>query len=130
MASREQLLGNVERELRALEDLCGTLERALMHKRWDELDRAISDSRRLTHALQNAMDDASAVRDVQFDEQVNRRIQYVHAIRQNQMARLQQFSLTVAERLQLLGRWKAALRSMGAPRRRPVSRLASLDQLT
>jgi hypothetical protein len=127
--SREQLLARVERELRALEDLCGTMERALMHKRWNDLDRAIADSRRITHALQNAMDDASAVRDAKFDEQVDRRVRYVHAIRQNQMARLQQFNLSVAQRLQLLGRWKSALRSMAGPRR-AVSRLASLDQLT
>lgn len=127
--SREQLLACVERELRALEDLCGALERALMHKRWDELDRAITDSRRISHALQNALDDSRAVRDAKFDEQVDRRIRYVHAIRQNQMGRLQQFNLTVAERLQILGRWKSALRSM-ATSQRPISRLAHLDQLT
>lgn len=127
--NREGLLASVERELRALEDLCGTMERALMHKCWDELDRAIADSRRVTHALQNAMDDAHAVRDAKFDELVDRRIRYVHAIRQNQMTRLQQFNDSVGQRLQLLGRWKAALRSMAGPRR-AISRLASLDQLT
>ena len=127
--NRELLLAGVERELRALEDLCGTLERALMHKCWDDLGRAITDSRRITHALQNAMDDAREVRDAKFDEQVDRRVRYVHAIRQNQMTRLQQFNGAISERLQLLGRWKSALRSMPGPER-AVSRLASLDQLT
>lgn len=112
----------------ALEALCGTLERALMRREWDDLAARIADSRRITHALTNAMEDARPVRDAEFDESVLRRLRYVHAIRQNQMSRLQQYHDAVGERLQLVARWKSALRSFG--KRRPVSRLASLDHLS
>jgi hypothetical protein len=127
--NRDRLLGAVEEEVAALEGLCGRLESALMHRRWEELSDAIADSRRVTHALQNALDESRSVRSAEFDESVFRRIRYVFAIRQNQMVRLQQFNDAVGERLSLLARWKSAVRSMG-PRRAPASRLASLDQLT
>ena len=126
---RERLLLAVDAELRSLEELCGTLETALMRRRWSELDTAIADSRRVTNALQNAMEDARHVRDEQFDESVLRRIRFVHAIRQNQMVRLQQFNDAIGERLSLLARWKSAARSMTKPQR-PASRLAILDQLS
>jgi hypothetical protein len=128
-ANRDVLLGAVESALRELESLCGRLERALMRRRWDELSAAIADSRRITHALANAMDDARAVRDGAFDEQIMRRLHYVEAIRQNQMARLQQYHDAVGERLQLLARWKAAVRSMGGGRT-PKPRLTAVDGLT
>lgn len=126
---REFLRGAVIEHLTALESLCGTLETALMRRRWSDLDAAIADSRRLTHGLQNAMYDAREARDEFFDAEIFRRIRYLHSVRQNQMARLQQFNDAVGERLQLLSRWKSALRSMSTPQR-PKSRLASLDQLS
>lgn len=103
----------VETTLRELELLCTSIEHALTRRHWDELDKAIADSRRVTHALKNAMDDAAELRDPQFDEGVFRRLRYVHAIRQHQMSRLQQYHDAVGERLQLISRWKAAVRSMG-----------------
>jgi hypothetical protein len=99
-----------------------------MTRRWDILEIAIADSRRITHALQNAMDAAGGVRTKDFDDAVFARLRYVHAIRENQMARLQQYHDAVGERLQLLSRWKQALKSLGS--RRPKPRLASLDRLT
>lgn len=128
-ANRDVLLGAVESALRELESLCGRLERALMRRSWEDLDAAIADSRRLTHALQNAMDEARAVRDGKFDEQVMHRLGYVHAIRQNQMARLQQYHDAVGERLQLIARWKAAVKSMGKGRAQ-TPRLRAVDGLT
>jgi hypothetical protein len=128
-ASREALLGAVESTLRELETLCGRLERALMTRRWKDLDGAIADSRRITHALQNAMDDARPVRDGAFDERVMRRLRYVHAIRQNQIARLQQYHEAVGDRLHLIARWKAAVKSMGRGRA-PKPRLTAVDRLT
>jgi hypothetical protein len=125
---RDALLGGVESELRALEALCGDIERALMRRNWSDLDTAIVDSRRITHALQNAMDDAAAVRDETFDGAVMRRLRHVHAIRQNQMSRLQQYHDAVGDRLRLMARWKSALRSMSPQPAR--SRLGVLDRLT
>ena len=127
--NRDLLLNSVEHELGALEALCGDVERALMHRDWPALENAITDSRRVTHALQNAMDDAATVRDGEFDDRITRRLRYVEAIRTNQMTRLQSYQDAVAERLRLLARWKSALRSMSRPdETRP--RLASLDRLT
>lgn len=111
-----------------METLCGRAERALMMRRWDDLDQAISDARRATHALQNAMEDAQSVRDDAFDEGVMRRLHYVSAIRQNQMTRLQQYHDAVGQRLQLIARWKGALKSLQG-RARP-SRLSALDSLS
>ena len=101
-----------------------------MRRRWDDLETAIADSRRVMHAFRNAMDAAVAARDPAFDERVMRRLSHVAAIRQNQMSRLQQYHDAVGERLALMARWKHALRSLGARASRPVSRLASLDQLS
>lgn len=85
-----------------------------MLRRWDELEAAIADSRRITHALQNAMDDARPVRDTAFDEKVKQRLYYVHAIRQNQMERLQQYHDAVGDRLRLMARWKTALKTLAS----------------
>ncbi|HLI95036.1 MAG TPA: hypothetical protein VKT72_02995 [Candidatus Baltobacteraceae bacterium] len=128
-ANREALLGAVESALRELEALCGRLERALMTRRWEDVESAMADSRRMTHALQNAMDDALSVRDAAFDEQIMHRLYYVRAIRQNQMTRLQQYRDAVGERLQLIARWKAAVKSMGRGKA-PKPRLSAVDGLT
>ena len=124
----EALLAAVETSLRELESLCGSIERALTRRLWNELDVAIADSRRVMHALQNAMDDAAGVRSAAYDETVFRRLRYVHTIRQNQMVRLQQYHDAVGERLALISRWKAAVRSM--IRSGNVARLSALDGLS
>lgn len=127
--SPELLLGAVETALRETEALCGRAERALMTRAWAELDQTVADSRRAAHALKNAMDAASGVRTTQFDETVMRRLQYVYAIRDNQMRRLQHYHDEVGARLQLVARWKAALRSLAtAGATRP--RLTALDRMT
>lgn len=111
-----------------MEMLCGRAERALMLRRWPDLDQTIADARRATHALQNAMEDASDVRDSAFDQEIMRRLRYVAAIRENQMTRLQQYHDAVGERLQLVARWKSALKSIAG--RGPRKRLSALDQLS
>lgn len=126
--SPEVLRGAVEASLREMEVLCGRAERALMLRRWQDLDQTIADARRATHALANAMDDSRAVRDDAFDQGIMRRLHYVAAIRENQMTRLQQYHDAVGERLQLVARWKSALRSIG--NRNASKRLSALDQLS
>jgi hypothetical protein len=116
-------------ELQALEKLCGDLEGALMAKDWCGLERAIADSRRVMHALANAFEEAAQSRDQAFDIEIFRRLRNVEKIRENQMTRLTFYQNSVSERLQLLGRARVALRSLGPPKR-PKSRLGSLDQLT
>lgn len=128
LANREALMTAVEAALSELEALCGRLERGLMARRWEDVNSAIADSRRLTHALANAMDDAISVRDAAINEQIEMRIRYVYAIRENQMMRLRQYHDAVAERLRMLSRWKSVIRSMAASRR--ASRRGLLDLMT
>lgn len=90
------------------------MERALVKRDWQEIDGAIADARRVTHALQNAMDEAAPARTQAFDDSVLQRLRYVGAIRDNQMKRLRHYHDTVGERLTLLGRWRSALRSFSA----------------
>ncbi len=123
-----QLPASVEAPLRELEDLCGRIERALMHRDWSDLNGAIADSRRITHALQNAMDDSGAIGDGDLAEQIGRRVHYVQAIRDNQLTRLQYYHNAVGDRLKLLARWKTALKSLASRTR--ARGLAALDQLT
>jgi hypothetical protein len=87
------------------------MERALAKRDWQDIESAISDARRVTHALQNAMEDAAPARTQAFDDHVRERLRYVGAIRDNQMKRLRQYQAAVGERLQLLARWRSALRT-------------------
>jgi len=105
-------LAAVDSTLGELEALCGRMERALAKREWPEIDAAIADARRVTHALQNAMEEAAPVRTQEFDDGVFQRLRYVGAIRDNQMKRLQQYRNALSERLGAVGRWKAALRSL------------------
>ena len=128
MDKREALLGAVDGAVRELEGLCGTIERALMQCRWDDFEQAMSDSRRVTHAIENAMHDAAQVRDAAFDERIQRRLRHVHVIRENQMLRLQQYHQAVGERLHLVTRWKSAIKSIAARLPEPV-RISALNDL-
>jgi hypothetical protein len=102
----------VDSTLRDLETLCGRMERALQKRDWCEIDAATADARRVTHALQNAMEEAAPARNQPFDDHVLQRLRYVGAIRDNQMKRLEQYRDAVSERLHLLSRWKNAIRSL------------------
>jgi hypothetical protein len=125
--SPEQQFAAIEGALHELEALCGRIERALMFRRWSELEAAIADSRRVTHALQNAMDEARNVRTHAYDEGVFRRLRYVQAVRENQMTRLQQYHDAVGERLRLVARWKSALRSIST--KLPSNGLTALNEV-
>lgn len=127
MDNREQALAPVENAVRELEALCAAIERALMQCRWDDFGQAMNDSRRVTHALQNAMEEARDARDAAFDERIYRRLRHVHVIRENQMLRLQHYHHAVGERLHLVTRWKSALKSIAA--RLPQARLSALNDL-
>jgi hypothetical protein len=125
--SDDVLLNAIEASVGELEALCGRIERALMLRQWPELEAAIADSRRVTHALQNAMEEAHSMRTKSFDEHVFRRLRYVHVIRENQMTRLQQYHDAVGERLRLVARWKSALRSITA--KLPSTGISALNEM-
>lgn len=128
MDNHEAQLAAVENAVRELEGLCGTIESALMQCRWDDFEHAMNDSRRVTHAVRNAMDDANEVRNAAFDERIERRLRHVHVIRENQMLRLQQYHQAVGERLHLVTRWKSALKSIAARLPEPA-RISALNDL-
>jgi hypothetical protein len=113
-ADSDPRLAAVDAALRELEALCGRMEGSLSKRNWSDIDMAICDARRVTHALQNAMEDAAPARTPPFDEQVLSRLRYIAAIRDNQMKRMQQYRDALAQRLQLLARWRTALRSFSS----------------
>lgn len=118
----------VERELAALEDICAETERALSSKDWAAFQTVMADSRRVTHALQNAMDAAAHVRDESFDAVTFARARRIYAIRENQVARLKTYNEAVGEKLAQITKLKRLAKTVGA--KNAPSRLASLDRLT
>jgi len=111
----------------ALESLCADIERALTAKDWDAFAAAMAESRRVTHALQNAMDAATPARDGAYDASIFERARRVHAIRENQLSRLKTYNAAVAEKLGQIAKLKRFAKSVGA--KNAPSRLASLDRL-
>jgi len=126
--SGEVLLRAVRAEVEALEALCGDVERAMMASRWEELGTALAGSRRVQHALQNAMHDARDVRTDGFDAEIFQRLRRIFAVRENQMARLRQYQNAVGERLNAIARLKNVARRIGAAQATP--RLGVLNQLS
>jgi hypothetical protein len=122
------LLDDVRSELAALEALCGEVERGMMARRWDQLGTVLAESRRVRHALQNAMDAARDARDERFDTEIFQRLRYLYAVRENQIARLRTYQHSVRERLSLIARWKNAARTLGSHGRK--SKLGTLDRLS
>lgn len=98
----------VERELRSLERLVAENERLLTARNWDAFENNFADQRRVTHALQNAMEEASVDRQGPYGQTVMKRLRYIYAVRQNQMERLKAYQGAIKERLNLLSRWKQA----------------------
>ncbi len=115
-------------ELTELERSCAQMQQALIARDELKLQRAFSDARRLTHALHNAMEAATAVRDEPFDREVTVRLQRVYEAREWQRAWLQGYHDAVGERLRTFSKWKLYARSVGGTARRR-SRLGSLDDL-
>ncbi len=113
--------------MHALEAACAEFERALAARDWPEMDRALAQERRSRHGLQNAFEAAASVRDEAFDRELFKRVRYVYAVRENQLARLRQYRDQVGERLTLLSKWKQFARNFG--KETPRGRLGPLDQL-
>jgi hypothetical protein len=127
-AEHAALRASVDREIAELERSCADIERALGLKHWDAFARAMADARRITHALQNAMEAAAPARDDAFDAEMFGRARRVHAIRENQLARLRSYHDAVGEKLGQIARLKRFAKKVGA--KSAPSQLASLDRLT
>ncbi len=98
-----------------LEDLCGELEGALTAREWDLLAEGLLESRRVTHALQNAMEVVRAAGDEAFERSILERLHEVHARREDQLRRLQWYREAVGERLRTIGKWRRFARAIGTP---------------
>lgn len=127
-AEKREHLRIVADHIVALERLCKVMESRLVARDWDGLTQAIADSRRLTHGMQNAMEDASVARDALFDEQVFTRLRRVYAIRDEQMARLRHYQESIGERLRTFAKWKNFARSISARDATPTQSVG-LDRL-
>lgn len=112
--SAETLRAAVEREVTALEHLCDDMEAALAGRKWIALQRSFGDSRRLSHALKNALESAASVRDDTFDARIYARIRRIYAVRDDQLSRLRSYRDAVSERLQTIAKHKAFARAIGA----------------
>jgi pyrroloquinoline quinone (PQQ) biosynthesis protein C len=115
----------IQAEVRELEELCKRLEQHLVRGDWKAASEAVSDSRRVTHAFLNAMEEAGDARNQEFDAAIYARMRRVFDVRQDQLARLETFRDDVGERLQAISRWKQFGRSIGA--KRASKRGAGLD---
>jgi hypothetical protein len=120
-------LDGVAREINELERLCGEINAALDERNWARLAGAIADSRRVTHAMENAMADAMPYRDARFNQAVFARLQRIFSYRQERMRELEAFHHEVAEKLKQISRWKVYARSLGS--REPIKRTTGLNQL-
>lgn len=108
LAEPDATVEAVERELRSLERLVAENERLLTARNWDGFEDNFRDQRRVTHALQNAMEEAGVDREGPYGQKVMKRLRYIYAVRQNQMERLKSYQGAIKERLNLLSRWKQA----------------------
>lgn len=126
--NRDERLLAVQFEVDALERLCADVELAMTAGRWSDLDIALRESRRVQHALQNAMHEAQTVRDEAFDATVQAKLRWIFTIRENQMARMTYYRDAISERLQSIARVKSVARRVGAQHAQP--RLGNLNQLT
>ncbi len=117
----------VAREINALSAMCEEIDAGLKAHDWARMDTAIADSRRITHALEEAMAEAGPYRDDRFDAAVFQRLQEIYSFRDDRLRTLTQFHEELGERLRQLSRWKGYARSIGsseAPRG-----LSALDSL-
>jgi len=128
LVSPDARLRAIQAEVESLERLCADAERAMMGARWDDLGTALGESRRVQHALQNAMHDAVDVRDESFDAAVFAKLRWIFSIRENQMARLRHYHDAIGERLRSIAQLKSVAHRIGAQHAQP--RLGLLNQLT
>ena len=103
-------LTDVENAMRDLEAASAEAERILLKTNWQELDNSIRDQRRLTHALQIAMDAAQDARTPEFDEAVRNRLRFIGLTRDRHIARVRKAQEEIALRINTLTRWKRAAR--------------------
>ena len=113
----------IARDINELERLCLEIDAAITERDWKRLGAALADSRRVTHSVENAMDDAMPYRTEEFDTAVFARLRQIYAYREERMVTLQGVHDDIGDRLRQLSRWKGYARSIAGGERRTTSRL-------
>ncbi len=103
-------------EINTLERLCVEIDAAFGAREWARLDRAIADSRKAMHGLENAMAEALPYRDEAFDRAAFARLQEIYSYRHERLEALRAYHDEIGNRLRQISRWKSYARSMGTPR--------------
>jgi len=116
----------VAKEIKELERLCIEIDAAVVDEDWPRLNAAIADSRRVTHAMENAMAEAKPYRDATFDKAAFARLQQIYSYRQERMKVVEEIHNDIGDRLRSLSRWKGYARSIGG-NRESTRRSAGLD---
>ncbi|HXP93258.1 MAG TPA: hypothetical protein VN905_07285 [Candidatus Binatia bacterium] len=117
MASAAESLAALVGEL---EQLCAHAERHLLALRWSDLESTLADQRRVIAALTNAAYATAGQRSAQFDEELDRRVTRIYAVRDGQLKRLVAFRDNVRRRLSTISKVKQARRSFGSYAPRPA----------
>jgi hypothetical protein len=126
-AGGREALEAVAREITELGRLSVELDAALQARDWPRLDGAIADSRRVRHAMGEAMTAAAPYRDEPFDAAVFTRLQEIYAYRDDRLKALELVHSELGGRLRQLSRWKGYARSVGSKEtRRGLSAIDSL----
>ncbi|GAC1403304.1 MAG: hypothetical protein NVSMB64_04780 [Candidatus Velthaea sp.] len=110
-------VSELEASLEATEEL-------LVARAWPELEMQLSDQRRITHAISNAVALSEDQRPASFELELKRRLQAIETRRADQLLRLQAFHDAVGSRLAVMARAKAMRRATGPP---AIDRPALLD---
>jgi hypothetical protein len=108
-----------------LERLCLEIDAAIAAQDWPRLSTAIADSRRVMHAVENAMAEGAAFRTPDFDKAAFERLQQVFSYRQERLDSLQAIHEEIGERLKKLSLWKTYARAITP--KEPTRRSAGLD---
>lgn len=113
-------LEHIAAAIAELERLCLEIDGAIDTRDWPRLSQALSDSRRVTHEVENAMGEGSAFRTPDFDKAAFERLQQVFSYRQERLESLQAIHDEIGERLKQLSLWKTYARAVSpkeAPRK-------------
>lgn len=121
----QEALEAVARDINELERLCLEIDASINERNWDRLGTALADSRRVTHSVQNGMDEATPYRTEEFDKAAFGRLAQIYAYRQERMDRLQAIHNEIGDRLRQISRWKVYARSVAGGER--LRRSAGLD---
>jgi hypothetical protein len=108
--------GTPEEIVTAIERSCAGAEEALRRCAWDELSGFAFEQRRLTHALEQAVERLPPGSRI---ESVVARLREVERFRADQLHRLERYRDDVGERLKVISLWRSAARSL-APSEKEV----------